>query len=382
MERAIWNNKEYYAFDIMEDFALETEVRKVSSKELYCPDPCCKKPMLRYCHGDVKDAYFAHLENEECDYGNFDKGTTWSVKKIRRILYEHFKALGYEVQLEQKVLPRHYTHILLTADGKKTAIEIGTQTSIANYIFSVEKQYAERGIMVKWVVISKNDEHRTEADVSYLKRYCFNTSTNNEVLIVDEEGQRFTQIRMDTNKYFYKHFSVDLGNYGELYAERGGLSSLRFENGELNLQGFEQRYAVWLGKKQALFQQKVEYYKQQELKAQQRSYVQTPKPMPKQESIFTYKPTYKEERPVIKETKPVLKETRTTRDWYICYTRAEIEKHIDQQEKMVYDAGDNRWVKCTQCGKVATTGEFSEYGGKGTLNLGVCSECQRKNRKK
>ena len=71
MERAIWNNKEYYAFDIMEDFALETEVRKVSSKELYCPDPCCKKPVLRYCHGDVKDAYFAHLENEECDYGKY-----------------------------------------------------------------------------------------------------------------------------------------------------------------------------------------------------------------------------------------------------------------------------------------------------------------------
>ena len=71
----------------------------------------------------------------------------------------------------------------------------------------------------------------------------------------------------------------------------------------------------------------------------------------------------------------------STSDWYICYTRAEIEKYIDQQEKMVYDAGDNRWVKCAQCGKIATTGEFSEYGGKDTLNLGVCSDCQRKKRK-
>lgn len=95
MERAIWQNNEYYASEIMEDFDLETTIRNVSSRELFCPDPCCKKPLLKYCHGDIKDAYFAHLENDDCDYGNFDGRTSLSVKKVRRVLFEYFKALGY-----------------------------------------------------------------------------------------------------------------------------------------------------------------------------------------------------------------------------------------------------------------------------------------------
>ena len=77
MENALWNGKRLLATEIAEDYSLEKGVRKASgNKELRCPDPECQHPILRYCHGEVKDAYFAHCNNDSCDYAVFDKGNT------------------------------------------------------------------------------------------------------------------------------------------------------------------------------------------------------------------------------------------------------------------------------------------------------------------
>lgn len=65
MENAIWKNENLIAQDVADEFELEREVRKASGrKELRCPDGGCKCPIVRYCHGEVKGAYFAHLTND------------------------------------------------------------------------------------------------------------------------------------------------------------------------------------------------------------------------------------------------------------------------------------------------------------------------------
>lgn len=46
-----------------------------------------------------------------------------------------------------------------------------------------------------------------------------------------------------------------------------------------------------------------------------------------------------------------------------------------QQKEQITDADGKRWVKCRICGKIDKTGEFTTYGGKEEINLGICKEC-------
>ena len=73
MERAKWNDLEISATDIASDYQKEEVIRRVSGKELFCPDPECESPLLKYCRGEKKRAYFAHLHDGNCDYAQFDR---------------------------------------------------------------------------------------------------------------------------------------------------------------------------------------------------------------------------------------------------------------------------------------------------------------------
>lgn len=90
MERAKWNDLEISATDIASDYQKEAEIRKVSGKELICLDPECESPLLKYCHGEKKSAYFAHLHDGNCDYAQFDRQPS-ILREIRYQLYESFK---------------------------------------------------------------------------------------------------------------------------------------------------------------------------------------------------------------------------------------------------------------------------------------------------
>ena len=59
---------------------------------------------------------------------------------------------------------------------------------------------------------------------------------------------------------------------------------------------------------------------------------------------------------------------------------AEMSVLVEQQDKPATDQFGRRWVKCKDCGKVAPDREFSMFGGRGSMNLGICSECMRKKR--
>jgi len=49
-----------------------------------------------------------------------------------------------------------------------------------------------------------------------------------------------------------------------------------------------------------------------------------------------------------------------------------------QQETVICDKYDNRWVQCEQCGLIKQDFEFTSYGGLNRVNLGVCADCNRK----
>lgn len=85
MEYAIYKGKKISASDVAENYESEKEIRIASAnKMLFCPDAECDNRVLRYCHGDEKEAYFAHLNNANCDYANFDRENTKKLHLIRK----------------------------------------------------------------------------------------------------------------------------------------------------------------------------------------------------------------------------------------------------------------------------------------------------------
>lgn len=58
--------------------------------------------------------------------------------------------------------------------------------------------------------------------------------------------------------------------------------------------------------------------------------------------------------------------------------RQTLAEQLNQQETQVIDPDGNRWVKCRYCGRVDKTTAFSSYGGRGSVNLGICKICDRK----
>lgn len=57
---------------------------------------------------------------------------------------------------------------------------------------------------------------------------------------------------------------------------------------------------------------------------------------------------------------------------------ADMSRLVEQQEVPAKDRFGRRWVKCRSCGKVAPERQFSMFGGRGCLNLGICTECMRR----
>lgn len=259
MENAFWRGRVYTAAEVSQSYELEKEIRKASGrKELICTDPDCPNPILKYCHGEIKNAYFAHLDNCDCDYATFDKENTQLLRQVKRTIYENFTERGFDVQLEVKLLPHHYTHLLFTLDNdKKIAVELGTQRTTANKIENLSKQYNAIGIESRWIVISNSQVPTKENETFFVKRYLLNESALKDVLILSWDGTEITQYIVDPNRYLFRGSPLHSDNYPDIYLETGGLSDLVFEDDILTLGGFHARYNEWLTRKQNAFNKKI-----------------------------------------------------------------------------------------------------------------------------
>lgn len=91
MDKALLNKRVVSAYEISLNYQEEKAIR-ISSRNKYlkCVDPHCKNPILRYCHGDKKQAYFAHLTNTDCDYDRFDKMITKFLRNYEYLYLDNF----------------------------------------------------------------------------------------------------------------------------------------------------------------------------------------------------------------------------------------------------------------------------------------------------
>ena len=59
----------------------------------------------------------------------------------------------------------------------------------------------------------------------------------------------------------------------------------------------------------------------------------------------------------------------------------EVKDRFTQQEYQIRDSYGRRWVKCELCGEIKSESEFGLYGGANHVNLGVCYNCSRRDKK-
>ena len=385
MENALWNGKLLTASEVAVNYIIEKEVRKASgNKELQCPDNGCSHPTLRYCHGDIKDAFFAHLSNETCDYAIFDKDSPQIVRTIRRVLYDHFKKQGYNVRLEAKVLDHHYTHLLFDMpDNTQIAVEIGTRNLSANKIDSLTKKYQAKSIAVKWIVVDDTNKSIKEAQTYHLKRYLLNESTRKDLIVVDSNGTGITQYKVDPNRYVYKGKLFSSENYPETYTEMASLSDLSFNENELTITGFHERFTSFISRKQKAFNKKIimEEERIRNIDKILKSY-QTANEKNRFSATINYPPQQKVSSPsistnsepnVIRKSNPI---SNKSKDIDYDKRKNEVLPQMNQQHSQVKDSFGYRWIKCKLCGGVDTVDAFYTYGGVNEINLGNCNNCR------
>ena len=359
MEYAIFKEKMISASEIAEDFGIETSIRIASrNKELQCPDPECKQPLIKYCHGDVKDAYFAHVNHGACDYASFDKETTPTVRFIQQTLYEHFKGLGYNVDQEIKILPHHYTHLVITFDdGDRLALEIGTQQITKNAADNLSRKYQEQEIPFRWIIIGEPSERVQEGHVCFIKRQQLNESENGDLFLINEKGTAVAQCRLFNEPYIYKERCMD-----KVVAQGvSGVEKLKFMRKELAIPKFVNQLPDWYEKKQDKFRESVD----KEIEA-----IELNRRLAEQDAMRLAQ-RHEAARTQYQEPKMVsISNSYEQR-------KQEIMPLMEQNEHQVWDSKNFRWIKCIQCGAIAAEDFFPDYGGRLGPARGICRDCIR-----
>ncbi|MBO4251171.1 MAG: hypothetical protein J5911_00735 [Clostridia bacterium] len=332
MDKALLNNEIVSAYEISLNYEREKAVRKCSrNKQVLCIDPNCQNPTLRYCHGDKKQAYFAHLTNTDCDYDRFDKNDNELFKSLRITLSNHFSKLGYKVETEYKILEHHYSPILCSKDNNRSfVIEMGNSKTTSGFVEKISQEYSLKNISVKWLVIGEESLLLRENGVSFLKRYLLNESKNNDFILVD--GNKIIQYRFDKKLY-------QLNYYPEIYNEKATIQDLCVVDGELSIKGYNDRFIKWQNKKEEKIAQELARIEREKQERETLSKLALEK---EKERMAQISLRHNTQNPI--ENKPVLNPE-------------------PKYEKRIYT--------CSQCGKKGGDGEF--YFNQG--DQGTCWEC-------
>jgi len=347
MENGIWEGKLIVAAEISRKYESEKKIRKASAcKELRCPDSECSHPIIKYCHGDKRGAFFSHLINDNCDYAVFDKIETSRMKELRRKMYEQFICDGYTVYPEQKLLKHHYSHFFFKFDHCDIVVEVGTKNSTVHQVEKLNQEYWDAGLNVNWVVADNAKKHIVESQTFFLKRFILNEARNKSLLVIDWNGVDVAQYMIDKLEYFYEEENGLPAGISDTYQEISTIEHLTFHNGELSIYGFEKRYRVWKQEREEKYKRIIEMKNLNNIEEKRTENIQ------KKYISQDMAPSYDE-----------LKE--------------EILPYIDQQKEQVHDSINNRWIRCEICNRIDMDVNFSSYGGKNHVNLGRCKKCSK-----
>lgn len=377
MENAKWNGKLYVASDVSKEYDTEKKIRKASGRrELRCPDPECKNSAVKYCRGQKNVPYFAHIRKSSCEYEKFDKENTPIIRKIKNILYETLQSRGFNVQLDAKLIPHHYTHLVIECGEKKLAIELTTRNISANRIDFIASEYKKSSINVKWVVINELEKPGQESDLAFIKRFIINETDKRDVIEVELDGKIINQYIVDPHKYEYKGREISSKNYPKIYQESSNASNLTVENGELTLEGFFKGYERWLNTKEKAFEKKVIELENEEKRLaeeraererKERLILEAAKERKKRE-LEDLMERYALEAKKKNEERKAQNNNWIQREQHNATALSKEGKEKTKQENL-------RWIKCKCCGRTLQKGAFAKITTSENQESGVCWKC-------
>ena len=217
MEKALCNGQLRMAYKVARDEELEKEIRRASrAGEILCPDIECKAPILKYCHGNLR-TYFSHKAKGACDYAVFDKKDNEMFREVRHVLYEHFSEKGYNVFQEEKILPNHYAHLVLSSDqlesNKRIAIEFGDVKTPPQYIRKINEEYHAQGIHVNWLLVDNEQRYARMEYRKFLQWYLHCGASNRKLVVI---SSNISEVAMYKERCNPNEFPQILGTIEEL----------------------------------------------------------------------------------------------------------------------------------------------------------------------
>lgn len=208
MEKCLYNGKVLYAYQVLQNFEFEQEIRRCQS--LTCCD-CGSSVFFR--HGKQRAECFAHRHKEECKYGEYCKKQSNIFKFIQRQLAPVMERIatkhGFQLEEDATVLQDHYTAFIIRSPFIKYAIDIIDYAVTSNTLEKRKNLYEEQGYLYLQITVDKYTEREpfSEREMAYFPvKFALNKSRNNTAIVIDE-------IRRDWSIYIFDKTDLSGGIY-------------------------------------------------------------------------------------------------------------------------------------------------------------------------
>lgn len=260
MDKCLFNGEIVYAFEIAKSYDKETNIRKQGRlRTMSCVDSDCQQPVI-YRHGDYKIAHFAHLKTDYgCPYDSYYRKTSGVQKKLKIAIFEQLKSKGYNVDLDVKVIPKHYSPILITLEnGKRNAIEFTGKTITAKKLEDLKKAYNDIGISVDWIIVDTVNSIKNEKDACLIKRFQLNESDKQTAIIFNKETSEFEAVTFDKTEYQYNKINDPELSENNIFTLMFRIENLIIKDGCLAVIGFQEKFDEWVEDRKKYHEQKIQ----------------------------------------------------------------------------------------------------------------------------
>lgn len=189
MEKCIYNGRVLYAYQVLQNFDFEQEIR--SCHALTCCD--CGAPVF-FKHGKQRAECFAHYKREDCKYGEYCSKQSNIFKHTQRELYAPLQRIaenrGFSLEEDVIIIHDHYTAFVLRSASVNYAIDI-IDTAITSATLEKRKRlYEEAGYQYLQITVDKEAEAQpfSEREMAYFPvKYSLNKSCNHTAIVIDNE---------------------------------------------------------------------------------------------------------------------------------------------------------------------------------------------------
>ena len=239
MFNCMWNGERIDAFEISKPEGLEREIRRAAkNKELRCIDPNCECPELGFKHGAKKGAHFYHFRDSNCGYAYFEKNDKPIIRDVRKVLFEHFKSNGYNVERECRLpIGGKFCHLLFNMDNRKIVLQIADRKTQIKDRETLQEACSKNKCDLKWIVVGDPNDNQDEYSNYHMNRYLLNNSANKDLVIINDVADTISQTKYIEDARF--------SGSEKYFKEKASLNQLAFINGELTILGFYDRFKRW-----------------------------------------------------------------------------------------------------------------------------------------